>query len=149
MKAHMQGVARLIRAAMPGVTIYAVDVNAYDVFDERVTAVRYPYVLLWSSAGRLVSDEVCGTQDDLNDLLGVTTVARDGLGALTAVAKVRPALIGKTPTVDGRYVQRLRLFSSEQIRPDESVKLPDTNDHPVYAVDQYRLISEPADQEES
>ena len=142
MKAHVVAVARLVETVWP-FDIYYGDVGAYDVFEQRVPSITYPYVLLWSSAGRLLSDEVCGTPDDLNDLIGVTTVAADAMGCLTAVGKVREALIGKAPAVAGRHTQRLRLFASEQIRPDESVRLPDTNTYPVYAVDQYRLISEP------
>ena len=133
MKAHIAGVTALL-SHLP-----------YQVYYGDVTgAPTYPYVLLWSTTGRMISDEVCGTQDDLNDLLGVTMVAVQPLAVLDVVRHVRAALIGKRPVVAGRHCQRLRLFDAQNIRPDESVKLPNTNTHPVFGVDQYRLISEPA-----
>lgn len=136
MKAHIEA----IRALLTGLpyTVYYGDVQG---------APTYPYVLLWSTTGRLVSDEVCGTQDDLNDRIGVTMVAAEPLAVLDVVRHVRAALIGARPTVPGRHVQRLRLADSQNIQPDESVRLPRTNSHPLYGVDLYRLISEPAPEE--
>lgn len=138
MKAHIDAVKALL--APWGKPVYYGDVPK---------ATTYPYVLLWSSAGRLISDEVCGTPDDLNDLLGVTTVAAEADAALVAVTKVRGYLMGKQPSVAGRYVQPLRLADTRPVEVDEQVTHPDTDRHPAYLVDLYRLISEPDHQEES
>ncbi len=138
MRAHIAAIEALLEPW--GMPVYYGDV------DDDPT---YPYVLLWSTGGRLVSDEVCGTQDDLNDLLGVTVVADTTEGALAAVAKVRAHLLGQRPLVSGRHVQPLRLTDSRPIEIDEQVTLPDTNTHPAYVVDLYRLISEPAEPDES
>jgi hypothetical protein len=113
-------------------------------FGEAPETPSYPYVLLWASPGLLRADEVDGVQDDLNDLLGVTTVAATSDAVLVAVKRVRGYLLGKRPSVDGRYVQPLRLEDSQRVKPDRDVTIGKTNTHPSFAVDMYRLISEPA-----
>lgn len=140
MKAHIDAVKTLLAP-------WGMPVHYGDVPDDPSHPTTYPYVLLWSSAGRMISDEVCGTPDDLNDLLGVTTVAATADAALVAVRKVRSYLMGKRPSVAGRYVQPLRLADSRPVEVDEQVSLPDTNRHPAYLVDLYRLISEPTEEE--
>lgn len=113
-------------------------------FAEAPETPTYPYILLWSSLGRLTADEFDGAQDDLNDLLGVTTVAATSDAALVAGARVRSYLLNKQPIVEGRHVQPLHLHDSQQVTPDTDVTMPNTNRHPSFAVDIYRLISEPA-----
>lgn len=133
MRAHIDAVKALL-GSLP-----------YAVFYGDVTgSPTYPYIMLWSGTGSLDAAEADGVQDDLNDLLGVTMVAQNPDGVLAVAAKVRPVLMGARPTVAGRKVHPLRLFSSQPVRPDESVKLPNTDAHPAYGVDQYRLLSEPA-----
>lgn len=114
-----------------------------------VTPISYPYVLLWGSPGLMRAAEVDGVQDDLDDVLGVTTVALTPDACLKAVDKVRGHLLGKQPLASGRHVQPLRLMDSQRIQADTAVTVPSTNTHPYYGVDIYRLISEPAEEEES
>lgn len=133
MKAHIDGIKVLLEPY--GHPVYFADVP------ETPT---YPYVLLWSGLGRLTSDEFDGAQDDLNDLLGVTIVAATPEAVLVAGPRVRSYLLGERPIVEGRYVQPLYLHDSQQVTPDRDVTIPNTNRHPAFAVDLYRLISEPA-----
>lgn len=141
MKAHIDGVKALL--APYGKDVYFADAAKYDA-QGNVVPLTFPYVLLWSGLGRLTSDEFDGEQDDLNDLLGVTTVAATSDAALVAGARVRSYLLGKQPSVDGRYVQPLHLHDSQTVEVDRDVTMPNTNRHPSFTVDLYRLISEPA-----
>lgn len=104
----------------------------------------YPYVLLWGSPGLLQAAEADGVQDDIDDLVGVTHVAATPEAALVVVDRVRSYLMGARPVVEGRHVQPLRLFDSRNVEVDRDVTMPATNRHPAYAVDLYRLVSEPA-----
>lgn len=133
MKAHIDGIKALL--APYGHPVHFVDVPEVPT---------YPYVLLWSGLGRLTSDEFDGEQDDLNDLLGVTTVAANPDATLIAGARVRSYLLGKQPVVEGRYVQPLHLHDSQTVAVDRDVTIPNANRHPSFVVDLYRLISEPA-----
>lgn len=133
MRSHLLAVKALI--APLGYQVYIGDVPG---------APLHPYVLLWASGGRLVSDEMCGRQDDLNDTFGVTMVATNADAALMMPGPIRGVLIGAQPALAGRHVQPLRLSHSEPVQTDQQVTLPGTNRHPAYVVDQYRLISEPA-----
>lgn len=141
MKAHIDAIKAMF--APYGKDVYFADAVKYDA-QGNVVPLTYPYVLLWSGTGRLISDEVDGAQDDLNDILGVTTVAASADAVLVATARVRSYLLGKQPVVEGRYVQPLRLIDAQQVTPDRDVTVPGTNRHPSFAVDLYRLISEPA-----
>lgn len=132
MRSHLLAVKPLIEALR--YTVYVGDAPG---------APTYPYVLLWGSGGRLVSDEADGQQDDLNDLLGVTMVATTADAALMIPPAVRAVLIGARLVVAGRHVQPLRLANSQSVQVDQQVSLPPTNRHPAYVVDQYRVISEP------
>jgi hypothetical protein len=112
-------------------------------FADATGATDYPYVLLWASPGLLKAAEVDGVQDDLDELLGVTMVAATTDAVLSAVPKVRGCLLGKSPQVEGRFVQALRLEDSQAVQPDRDVTIGQTNRHPSFAVDMLRLISEP------
>lgn len=141
MKAHIDAIKAML--APYGKDVYFADAVKYDN-EGKVLPLTYPYVLLWSGTGRMTSDELDGVQDDLNDILGVTTVAASADATLVAALRVRSYLLGKQPVVEGRYVQPLRLFDSQQVTPDREVTIPGTNRHPAFAVDLYPLISEPA-----
>ena len=64
MKAHLQAVRAIV--ASLGYDVHIGDVPG---------SATYPYVLLWGSGGRMTSPAMCGAQDDLNDLFGVTMTA--------------------------------------------------------------------------
>lgn len=104
----------------------------------------YPYVLLWSSAGNLVSPTMCGEQSELNDLMYVTMTAATAPAALFMAPTIRQALMGARLAVPGRFVQPLRHAGSTRVQADQQVTLPKPNRHPSYVVDSYRVISEPA-----
>jgi len=104
---------------------------------------QWPYVLLWGSGGQPASVTVGGVQDHLDDRLGVTCVSQSTLGVLDVVRRTRAALSGFQPTSPAWHVQPLVLWESQTAQLDRDVTLPDINQHPVYAVDLYRLVGDP------
>lgn len=132
MKALVQSVTdRLISA---GLTAYWLEVPDKPA---------YPYVLLWSSGGNLATVTVCAERDHLSDRLGVTCVSQSALGVLDVVRRTRAALTGWSPASGSWHVQPLVVVDSQQAQVDRDVVLPNTNRHPSYAVDLYRLLGEP------
>ena len=129
--AHLEAVAELIVPL--GYAVYLVDVP--------VTP-SLPYVLLWSSAGRLVADAICDEQRDLDDLLGVTNVGGSPAAAMTVAGAVRAVLMDAEPDVAG-WASLLRLADSRAVEVDRDVKVPELGRHPSYAVDIYRYRSTP------
>lgn len=133
MKAHLQAVRAIVASL-------GYDVHIGDV----PSSAAYPYVLLWGSGGRMTSPTLCGAQDDLNDLFGVTMTATNASAALDMPPMIRTALLGSQLVVPGRFVQPLSLYDSQNVQVDAQVTLPRSNRHPAYVVDLYRVISEPA-----
>ena len=135
MKAELDAVRQLL---VPYTGAENIEVYFGDVPGEPT----YPYVLLWCSPGLLEAVEADGAQDDLNEPLGVTYVAETSDAVLVVADRCRKLLVGAQPTAAGRYVQPLRLEDSRAVRADEAWTLPNTDRHPAYAVDIYRLRSE-------
>lgn len=131
MLAHITAIKALLA---PVGAVYYVDVP---------DAPALPYVLLWGSSGVPSDDVPISGADDLTDLLGVTAVAGTPDGVLIVRSRVRTLLDGAHPIVAGRLVT-LRLFDSRPTQVDREVTIPNTNRHPAYGVDLYRLTSVPA-----
>ena len=124
----------IARLAAHGVTAYWLEVP------DKPT---WPYVVLWSTAGRLRRETYAATADHLADRLGVTMVSQSALGVLDHAANVRSVLDGWAPTSPTWHLVPLALWDSQQAQPDLAVKLPVTGRHPYYAVDLYELRGEP------
>lgn len=136
MRSHIDAIKALIP---PAYKVYFVDVPE---------APTYPYVLLWTSAGAPgLEESVCGTNADLDAVVGVTHVAVSPEAILAVVPKVRGALQPgdriKRLNVAGRAAW-LKRYDAQTVQVDRDVTLPAPNRHPAYAVDLYRLTSTPA-----
>lgn len=132
MRGHIDAVTALL--APTGYTVYYVDVPEVPTL---------PYVLLWSSSGRMVSEAICDARTVLDEQLGVTTVAGTPEGVLTASAVVRARLDDAQPAITGRRAW-LALVDSQPVQVDRQTTIPSTNRHPAYGVDLYRYRSVPA-----
>lgn len=101
-----------------------------------------PYFILWGAAGMLPTESrISGPlTTDFDTPVYVTAVAGTGEGVLTMQAAARSALA--SVTVSGRSVA-LTLTESRPLLVDRDVILPNTDRHPVYGVDVYRLQSVP------
>jgi hypothetical protein len=127
-----------VRALMPaGLTVYPGTVPETP---------SYPYAVLWGGLG----DESSGGTDgdsleDTPDVLSLRTrVTYAGLtfdSVLIVARNVRAALNRKTPVVTGWKTNPLRQSTLMDVQVDRDVTITDTSDHPLFAVDEFALIS--------
>lgn len=122
----------LLEAA--GIAVYLV---------EAPRGATYPYVLLWFTPGLPGIEPSVASIGDLSDLLGATYVDTTARNVLVLAEKARAVLDGATFTVSGLQVSLAR-STSQTVRPDPDVVLPDTNAHPFYAVDRHQMVATPA-----
>lgn len=104
----------------------------------------YPYVVLWGDAGLEGSESLDPTPRDLTLSVRVTCVGANYESCLTVLAGVRRALNRSVPVVAGRKVHELVQEPLLDVGPDRDVTITATGTHPVFAVDGYTLVSEPA-----
>ena len=131
MKAHYAAIETALAALY---TTYVVDVPDTPVL---------PYFVLWGPAGTLPEESTVAGQlsTDFDTDVYVTAVAGTAEGVLTMQAAARTAL--RSLTVTGHLVA-LTLTDSRPLMVDRDVILPNTDRHPVYGVDVYRLQSTPS-----
>ena len=128
-----------VRALIPStVKVYAWSVPV---------APSYPYVVVWGDLG----DESSGGPDgdSLTDSTGVlslrvraTYVGLTGDSVLIVARNVRAALNRKTPTVTGWRTNPLRQSTLMDIQVDTDVTIPGSSTHPLFAVDEFALVSQ-------
>lgn len=106
----------------------------------------YPYVVLWGDLG----DESSGGPDgaSLRDDLSVLSLrfraTYAGLtfdSVLIMCRNVRAALSMKTPNVAGRVCGPLRQSSLMDVQVDRDVTISGSGAHPLFAVDEFALVS--------
>ena len=102
-----------------------------------------PYYIVWGPSGALPEEVTVAGQlwDDVDTDVYVTAVAGTAEGVLTMQAAARTVM--RAVTVTGRHVA-LTLTDSRPLMVDRDVILPNTDRHPVYGVDVYRLQSTPS-----
>ena len=131
---HFQAVKALIPTTSPAFTVHLFDVPASPTF---------PYVVLWADPGRHYSETLDSTPHDLLLNVRATCVGATGESCLVVLDAVRAALNRKSPVVAGRKVHELVQSPLSGVQPDKSVTITATGTHPVFAVDEYELRSEP------
>lgn len=130
MRALIDAIIALLKTA--GYTAYWVDVPAKP---------SYPYVLLWGPSWG-TGEQSLSADDSLEVHVYATCVAVTPANALDVSKYVRKALHGSMPAAVGRTAE-MRYVRSEVSGVDREVTLPDTGQHPGYAVDTYLLVSDP------
>lgn len=123
------------RVKSTGLPVYLTDVP------EGVSP-TFPYVIVWFGTGKIVPDDL-GDTDLLADRIGVTNVGVTPESVLSITARTRAVLRGWAPAPSAWHVQPLRIFDGQDVQPDRDVTLPDSNRHPYFGVDLYRLVAEP------
>lgn len=127
-----------VKALLPGtVTVYMWSVPDVP---------SYPYVCLWGDLGNESSGGPDGDSlQDVPDVLSLnvraTYAGLTGDSVLTVCRNVRAALNRKTPVVAGWHPSKLRQSSLMDVQTDTSVTLPEPGAHPVFAVDEFALVS--------
>jgi hypothetical protein len=102
---------------------------------------KYPYVVLWGDLGNESSggpdgDSLQDTPDVLELRIRATYVGQAWDSALIVCRNTRSDLNRKTPTVAGWMPSKLRQSSLMDAQTDF-----DVTPHPVYAVDEFSLVS--------
>ena len=127
-----------VRALIPG----TVRVYAWNVPD----VPKYPYVVIWGDLGDESSGGPDGESlDDVADVLSLrvraTYAGLTGDSVLIVARNVRAALNRKTPTVTGWLTNPLRQSTLMDVQTDEDVTIPGSGTHPLFAVDEFALVS--------
>ena len=127
-----------VKALLPG----TVRVYMWNVPDSP----SYPYVVLWGDLG----DESSGGPDgdsleDVPDVLSLrvraTYAGLTGDSVLIHCRNVRAALNRKRPAVAGWHTSELRQTSLMDVQVDRDVTITGTGAHPLFAVDEFTLVS--------
>ena len=131
MKAHYAAIEAALAALY---TTYVVDVPDTPVL---------PYFVLWGPSGTLPEESTVAGQlsTDFDTDVYVTAVAGTAEGVFTMQAAARSAL--SSLSVAGHLVA-VTLSDSRPLMVDRDVILPNTDRHPVYGVDVYRIQSTPS-----
>lgn len=121
--------------------------EGWDVFLLDATGATWPYIIVapgYSVAGeRPVADALTTVEGDVRVTVAGET-ADSALGLAGAVrALLSPGLTWAPVTVTGRAAW-LRWLRTEMTEVDRDVTIPGSNRHPIYTVDTYHLISQPA-----
>lgn len=101
----------------------------------------YPYVLVWSSAGRTVTAALSDDDDHISDVIGLTYVAAIPESVLDLANVVRPLVRRTRMSLGDGVVAWLRPHDSQTVQVDRSVNLPGIG-HPAYAVDLLRVVTD-------
>ena len=127
-----------VRALIPG----TVRVYPWNVPE----APSYPYVVIWGDLGDESSGGPDGESlDDVADVLSLrvraTYAGLTGDSVLIVARNVRAALNRQTPAVTGWLTNPLRQSTLMDVQTDEDVTIPGSGTHPLFAVDEFALVS--------
>lgn len=142
-RAHYHAVKALLP---PTVNAYLFEAGRDD--DGKLSTPKFPYVVFWGDLGREASGDESG--DSLDDVpsslwlrVRATYAGLNGDSLMVVAGAVRRSLNRRTPAVEGRSCSKLRQDVLTEAQPDFSVSL-DGGSHPVYAVDEFAFVSDPA-----
>jgi len=131
----------------PTVNAYLFEAGYNDETGE-VEKPLYPHVILWGDLGRESSGDdsgeaLCDEPTSLWIRLRATYAATNGDSLMIVARNVRYALNRKVPAVEGRSCSKLRQDVLMDAQVDLGVTFTDGS-HPVYAVDEFAFVSDPA-----
>lgn len=101
----------------------------------------FPYWVLFMGTGIDDDTKLCGDPDELTLRFQVNSVGMTDDSAVVVVDKTRALLLGVRPVVAGWSCHPIRKVTDIPVRPDKDVTIPQTNLHPMFAVDSYILVS--------
>jgi hypothetical protein len=100
----------------------------------------FPYAVITPPGHHLVSSDLADATDDIDDYYLVTSTGLTVESALVVQDAMRVRLHRAEPAVAG-WSTTLRRNSTGRTAQDTDVTIPDTNSHPIFAVDSYRIES--------
>jgi hypothetical protein len=108
---------------------------------DKPTEADYPYVVLGGTPGTETGESYGGDPDSLELRFKLTYAGLTFDSVLTAIYMVRPVLVGRKLVVPGWSTGRLRHESLLDITTDFDVTVPETSSHPLFAVDEFTVLS--------
>jgi hypothetical protein len=108
---------------------------------DKPLAADYPYIVLGGTAGSLTGDSYAGTPDSLDPRFKLTYAALTFDSVLIIMSPVRAAMVGRRLIVPGWSSGILRHESLLDITTDFDVTVPETSSHPLFAVDEFTVLS--------
>ena len=101
----------------------------------------YPYIVLGGTAGSLTGDSYAGTIDSLDPRFKLAYAGLTFDSVLITMSRVRAELVGRRLVVPGWSSGLLRHESLLDITTDFDVTVPETSSHPLFAVDEFTVMS--------
>lgn len=101
----------------------------------------YPYIVLGGTPGNETGDSYAGVPDSLELRYRLTYAGLTFDSVLTVIRRARAELVGRKLVVPGWSSGLLRHESLADIRTDFDVTVPETSSHPLYAVDEFTVMS--------
>ena len=101
----------------------------------------YPYIVLGGNPGTETGDSYAGNPDSLELRYKLTYAGLTFDSVLTVIRRARAELVGQKLIVPGWSSGLLRHESLVDIRTDFDVTVPETSSHPLYAVDEFTVMS--------
>lgn len=130
-----------------GYEVYFTDATTKNLPDGTREVPAPPYLVVWSDSGRIDSPDLADAHVGTDARFGLTWVATSPEAALVVGERARnhltPAGRGDLPGVPGERVWLLH-EDTRGVQVDRDVVARDSNRHPAYGVDMFRLISTPA-----
>lgn len=101
----------------------------------------YPYVVLGGTGGTFTGESYAGDVDSLDLRFKLTYAGLSFDSVLSAISMVRAVLVGRKLVVPGWSAGMLRHESLLDITTDFDVTVPETSSHPLFAVDEFTVLS--------
>ena len=145
MRVHLRALAAALEPL--GYPVHLLHANPASTTDGTDVVPPVPYLVLrgaWRSPEEM---PVCERTDSLDTPVYITGTASTAEGALVVLDRVRrhlsPHLAPTVLAVTGRTAQVRWVRNEVEPQVDRDLRLPNSNRHPGFGVDSYRLTSEP------
>lgn len=105
---------------------------------------EFPYAVLYMDTGRGTSSRLCGTTSRDTYDFQITSVGLTDKAVRVVVDEVMSRVKDVRPEVAGFRSGQVDSLASIPVRPDKDVTDPETNLHPMFAVNTFSFVSTPA-----
>ncbi|MDO5534118.1 MAG: hypothetical protein Q4F65_05655 [Propionibacteriaceae bacterium] len=143
MRAHLRAVVAALEPL--GYPVHLLHANPPG--DDASTVPPVPYLVLRGAWANPDDMPACDATDDLDTALFITGTASTAEGALVVLDRVRrhlsPSMRPTRLDLAGRAAQVRWVRNEVEPQVDRDLRLPNSNRHPGFGVDSYRLTSQP------
>lgn len=101
----------------------------------------YPYAFMWGiSHGEMDQTDLEGNVLGIDQPFHITSVAFNTIAAVKVAQQIRGAFKNSPPALAGWDIV-IKFMGSEFVSVDRKITIEETNIHPAFAVESFRLIS--------